>query len=113
MFLTGRSRGATVSLPTDTLARETLNLRRDLRREVGHYLLEHHDRFHIDVGDSDDPGYDWQVERLANQFAAEILMPRELVSAHYQELQDAHQLADRFHVSELAMGFRLVNLGLK
>jgi Zn-dependent peptidase ImmA (M78 family)/DNA-binding XRE family transcriptional regulator len=81
--------------------------------ELGHYLLGHHDRFHIDVGDSDDPGFDWQVERLANQFAAEILMPRTLVLEHFQLMQDAYVLADRFQVSELAMGYRLVNLGLK
>lgn len=95
-------------------SRHRRNRRRfSLGHELGHYLLDHHDRFHIDVDDSDDPGFDWQVERLANQFAAEVLMPRELVSAHYQEIQDAFQLADRFQVSELAMGFRLVNLGLK
>lgn len=95
-------------------SRHGLNRRRfSIGHELGHYLLDHHDRFHIDVGDSDDPGYDWQVERLANQFAAGVLMPRDLVSAQYEEIQDAHHLADRFHVSELAMGFRLINLGLK
>lgn len=88
-------------------------MRFSVGHELGHYLLGHHDRFHIDVGDSDDPGFDWQVERLANQFAAEVLMPRRLVMEHFQLIQDAYLLAGRFQVSELAMGYRLVNLGLK
>ena len=95
-------------------SRHAPNRRRfSVGHELGHYLLDHHDRFHIDVDDSDDPGYDWQVERLANQFAAEVLMPRDLVAAHYNQTNDAYELANRFQVSELAMGFRLVNLGLK
>jgi hypothetical protein len=32
--------------------------------ELGHYLLDHHERFHIDLGPhvqhGDPPGYDWQ-----------------------------------------------------
>src|SRR3954447_5692705 len=47
--------------------------------ELGHYLLAHHDLFHIDLGPSAEhgtpPGYDWRHERAANDFAAELLMP--------------------------------------
>jgi IrrE N-terminal-like domain len=35
--------------------------------ELGHYLLYHHEHFHIDLGPNvqhgDPPGYDWQSER--------------------------------------------------
>jgi hypothetical protein len=35
------------------------------------------------------------------------------INAGHSDITDAHQLALRFKVSELAMGYRLVNLGLK
>ena len=80
--------------------------------ELGHHLLSHHDRFHIDVTEGDPPGYDWQTEREANEFAADLLMPRDMVVSEYQNTPDTHGLARRFKVSELAVGYRLVNLGL-
>ena len=85
--------------------------------ELGHYLLDHHDRFHIDIGPNvehgDPPGYDWQSERAANQFAANLLMPSALVHETYTENDSTTQLAQRFEVSELAMGYRLIELGLR
>lgn len=85
--------------------------------ELGHYLLNHHDRFHIDLGPNaehgDPPGYDWQSERAANQFAANLLMPSTLVHEAYAEDDSTVQLAHRFKVSELAMGYRLIELGLR
>jgi transcriptional regulator with XRE-family HTH domain len=84
-----------------------------LAHELGHYLLDHHDRFHIDVDDGAAPGYDWQVERQANEFAAELLMPPDMVSELHATDPDVSSLARRFEVSELAMGYRLVNLGLR
>jgi Zn-dependent peptidase ImmA (M78 family)/DNA-binding XRE family transcriptional regulator len=85
--------------------------------ELGHYLLDHHDRFHIDLGPSEEhghpPGYDWRSERAANEFAAELLMPTQLVHAAFQSHPSAPDLASDFEVSELAMGYRLVNLGLR
>ena len=56
--------------------------------ELGHYLLGHHRiRFHIDLGanaeDGHPPGYDWQSERAANDFAAELCdAPRGLCTRH-------------------------------
>jgi hypothetical protein len=55
----------------------------------------------------------WAQERAANDFAAEILMPREMVIQTFTKSPSAATLADRFNVSELAMGYRLVNLGLR
>jgi Zn-dependent peptidase ImmA (M78 family)/DNA-binding XRE family transcriptional regulator len=83
-----------------------------IAHELGHYLLSHHDRFHIDLTEGDPPGYDWQTERAANEFAAELLMPREMVLRELGQALDTHRLGKRFRVSELAMGYRLVNLGV-
>ena len=85
--------------------------------ELGHYLLDHHDRFHIDLGPDTaygtPPGYDWQSERSANDFAAELLMPTQLVEDAFSSTPSAPALAARFDVSELAMSYRLQNLGLR
>lgn len=81
--------------------------------ELGHWLLAHHDRFHIDIEAGHAPTYDWMSERAANEFAAEALMPDQLVADAFRRRPDARVLADRFNVSELAMGYRLVNLGLR
>jgi hypothetical protein len=51
-------------------------------------------------------------EREANRFAAELLMPEQLVAAEVDRHgPDPVALAPLFAVSDLAMGFRLVNLG--
>ena len=51
-------------------------------------------------------------EREANRFAAELLMPEQLVAgAVDRHGPDPVALAPLFAVSDLAMGFRLVNLG--
>jgi Zn-dependent peptidase ImmA (M78 family) len=53
------------------------------------------------------------LEREANQFAAELLMPEHLVrQAALEEGADARRLADRFDVSIQAMHLRLRRLGL-
>lgn len=85
--------------------------------ELGHYVLSHHDRFHIDLGPADahgtPPGYDWQSERAANDFAGELLMPAELVRTQFEGTHQVPALARKFEVSPLAMSYRLVNLGLR
>ena len=87
------------------------------RSSRGHYLLNHHDRFHIDLGPNaehgDPPGYDWQSERAADQFAANLLMPSTLVHEAYAEDDSTAPLAHRFKVSESAMGYRLIEFGLR
>ena len=52
-------------------------------------------------------------EIYANKFAASLLMPREEVERCCEEGQGVPTLAYKFGVSEDAMRFRLVNLGLK
>ena len=88
-----------------------------LAHELGHYLLRHHDRFHIDLGlppaDGNPPGYDWRHERAANDFAANVLMPDALVRRYYEVEPAPSALARRFRVSGLAMSYRLANLGMR
>jgi Zn-dependent peptidase ImmA (M78 family) len=50
------------------------------------------------------------LEREANVFAAELLMPEEAVKWHFVESPAASAAA--FNVSEEAMGWRAYNLGL-
>ncbi len=40
-------------------------------------------------------------------------MPQDLVAAQFEETPDTLNLAQHFKVSELAMGYRLINLGLR
>lgn len=79
--------------------------------ELGHHLLGHADRFHIDIADGN-PGYDYRTERAANEFAADLLMPRRLLAREHARGARTPALAESFEVSEIAMGYRLLNLGL-
>lgn len=78
--------------------------------EIGHFLL-HRDR----IGDRHEDNYllrsigmSNRQEAEANQFAADLLMPRNLISL---AMRNGHttvdQLADLFKVSKIAMGIRL------
>jgi Zn-dependent peptidase ImmA (M78 family)/DNA-binding XRE family transcriptional regulator len=90
-------------------ANHTENRQRfSLAHELGHNLLGHHLESQGAL-----LGYDWRAERAANEFAAEVLMPRRFISAVFKEAQDPAALASSFAVSEIAMGYRLVNLGLR
>lgn len=88
-----------------------------IAHELGHYLMGHHERFHIDLGRGDSvgtpPGYDWMSERAANDFAAELLMPAWMIQRFDDGERSASELAELFDVSGLAMGYRLANLGLR
>lgn len=48
----------------------------------------------------------------ANQFAAALLMPAELVREKWSSTESMGEMAKLFNVSEAAMGFRLTSLGL-
>jgi Zn-dependent peptidase ImmA (M78 family) len=96
--------------------------------ELGHWYLQHQaqsgphvhvNRGHLisERGARSAEGSD-RVEIEANQFAAELLMPGNLVRAAVARLKrplredDVSDLAGEFEVSEQAMGFRLKNLRL-
>jgi Zn-dependent peptidase ImmA (M78 family) len=52
------------------------------------------------------------LEREANVFAAELLMPEPVVREEFRRAASAAELADWFGVSAEAMGWRLFNVGL-
>jgi Zn-dependent peptidase ImmA (M78 family)/DNA-binding XRE family transcriptional regulator len=84
--------------------------------ELGHFVLHHRDQHFIDYGvsaavEGEAPGYNWEHERGANQFAAELLMPADLVRDD-AKTTSLSRLARRYEVSQEAMGFRLANLAL-
>jgi Zn-dependent peptidase ImmA (M78 family)/transcriptional regulator with XRE-family HTH domain len=82
--------------------------------ELGHFVLHHADHHFIDYTgglEGEAPGYDWEHERAANQFAAELLMPAQIVKKDARTTS-LPRLARRYDVSQEAMGFRLANLGL-
>jgi Zn-dependent peptidase ImmA (M78 family) len=81
--------------------------------EIGHYVFGHKGQLFRDPKqnfslDSYDPS-----EAACNRFAAELLMP-ELAVKHLimeENIQDVRALADKFGVSEVAMQYRLADLG--
>lgn len=96
-----------------------------LAHELGHFLL-HKGEVFVDAKVNfrnrlSSMGVD-REEIEANEFAAELLMPSDLVSTEFYKLFDADKtsehaspvdtLASRFKVSTQAMEFRLRNLGL-
>ena len=87
-----------------------------IAHELGHYLLRHHDRFHVDLSAhaeaGEPPGYNWLHERQANEFAADLLMPAGMVRREAIKAKSPRSLARRFRVSPVAMSYRLINLGL-
>ncbi|MEX2557807.1 MAG: XRE family transcriptional regulator [Actinomycetota bacterium] len=85
--------------------------------ELGHFVLAHSDGSMFDyavptTSDGEPPGYDPQNEREANNFAAELLMPEKHLIEEAADYSLA-RLAKRYEVSQEAMSFRLLNLGLR
>lgn len=109
---------------TDSLLRRRFTI----AHELGHYVLHSSstNKLFVDTQvlfrTEDGSKGDRQKEREANAFAAALLMPEHILN---QELTDARadkslsseediiwHLARKFKVSEIAMTFRLSNLGL-
>lgn len=99
-----------------------------IAHELGHYLL-HRGRpmivdktVRVNRRDRTSSMATDREEIEANAFAAELLMPRNLVDRHSRKLLRQHaaisdealvdKMADAFDVSAQAMEYRLVNLGL-
>lgn len=97
-----------------------------LAHELGHYVLHsNNSKMFVDKAifkRQADGGYSTREERMereANNFAANILMPEVLVyrevSKFYKDLNDENNiaaLAKKFEVSPAAMTYRLINLGI-
>ena len=93
--------------------------------ELGHLILHKDENLHVDerspIGFRNEESSlaTKDVEIEANQFAAELLMPAELLEKEIAALPDDIEaedavvlLADRFQVSEQAMTIRLTSLGV-
>jgi len=102
-----------------------------IAHEIGHFLLHEGEKLHVD---GDAPGYSLfrrdpkssdgsdVIEREANFFAAELLMPqsfleKDLAEHSVVDLLDPDEkvlkdLAKKYRVSVQALTFRLANLGL-
>jgi hypothetical protein len=86
-------------------------LRFTIAHEIGHFLL-HGEHAIAERGGATNLATA-RHEREADQFAAELLMPAELVrQAVLEDGLDVERLADRFEVSVAAMRQRLRRLGL-
>lgn len=84
-----------------------------IAHELGHYALQHGPRPR-DTAESFSSRNSDPLERAANQFAAELLMPADAVrqivnSGRFATLDD---IAKVFKVSKVAMSYRMTNLGL-
>lgn len=81
--------------------------------ELGHYFL--HSRKIEEVFYRRDAlvlGQKPKTETEADWFASALLMPRPLMLQYWEITQDIQKLAELFGVSESALRWRLVNLGL-
>jgi Zn-dependent peptidase ImmA (M78 family) len=84
-----------------------------LAHELGHYALGHEDAPRDTLEAFSSRAVDPQ-ERAANQFAAELLMPSSAVAKLVQSgsFKSVDELAKAFNVSNVAMTYRINNLGL-
>lgn len=81
--------------------------------EIAHFVLHRGDQQRFDdvtfARRSNDRN---RMEREADEFSASLLMPGDSVhSLIASGINNLNELANRFHVSPLALKFRLVNLG--
>lgn len=94
-----------------------------IAHEIGHYVLHKPNGIHVDKqtfyrNSKSSEGLD-EIEIDANRFAAEILMPTELVNFHLNKYIDVidsnedvvYELSKLFLVSTTSISFHLVNLG--
>lgn len=84
--------------------------------EIGHAVLRHDAAYYLEVADpsavGEPPDYRYFDERAANAFAAALLMDERWLRRDFRRFPHTATLADRYVVSEEAMSFRLMNLGL-
>lgn len=89
-----------------------------IAHEIGHHILHADDILHYDDVDDIARVY-FRTDKIqssqeteANFFAAELLMPAELIEGCVDNgIEYVHKLAEYFEVSEEAMRYRLINLG--
>ena len=82
-----------------------------IAHEIGHFLLHNKERevfyrtdsLNIDIQDQTE-------EQEANWFAASLLMPENYIREYWDDVQNIHEMALIFNVSQIAMAYRLKNL---
>lgn len=92
-----------------------LRRRFTLAHEVGHWVCQVREGNEAPVycrAADIAPTADRALEREANVFAAELLMPEPALREEFARAASAAELATWFGVSEEAMGWRLYNVGL-
>jgi Zn-dependent peptidase ImmA (M78 family) len=97
-----------------------------LAHELGHFILHKSKQQEVFVDNvtymfrkNNVRSKDYKIEMEANQFAAAILMPKVLVESERKKLDDGFindhdlivELSKKFKVSQIAMTYRLNNLG--
>ena len=88
-----------------------------IAHELGHFVLGH---LSDNVKKFRDPAQNFSTlainpeEREANNFAASILMPAKIVvyAINQKNIRNIDALSNLFHVSQVAMKYRLINLRL-
>ncbi len=90
-----------------------LRQRFTLAHELGHWALGHEDAPR-DISTNFSSAQSSPMERAANQFAAELLMPANAVAKLVRsgQFSSVDDLATAFQVSKVAMTYRVNNLGL-
>lgn len=96
-----------------------------IAHELGHLVLHKDEKLHVDekppirFRNEESSRATNATEIEANQFAAELLMPIELLTKEIESISDDTEaeeavsyLAERFQVSEQAMTLRLTRLGM-
>lgn len=82
-----------------------------IAHELGHVLLRHVHEGKKQLRDTTFGNSD-PIERAANTFAAELIMPEQKVRELFRGATSVQQLSEAFGVSNAAMSYRLQNLGL-
>lgn len=84
-----------------------------IAHELGHHFFDHGDNFR-DTNQTFNVYNHAPVEVEANAFAAALLMPHRYVWADFtnNRARDVKAMADRYGVSQVAMMYRLKNLGI-
>ncbi|GAB3621220.1 hypothetical protein GCM10027417_24810 [Glutamicibacter endophyticus] len=85
--------------------------------ELGHFVertgrLVEDEAEYAEIDKRSDDGAGKGVEVFANEFAAAILMPEEIVRRWHADGISRFEMAKRFRVSAMAMGWRLTHLRL-
>lgn len=80
-----------------------------LAHELGHVYLKHYLKYGLYKSKDQQKGI---IERQADVFATELLMPKHWVRKYYQEIKNIEELAQLFWVSKESMTIRLKELNL-